>query len=122
MSYTQLSAEERYVIYHLELVGLSRREIGRRLGRHHSTISREVARNGPTCGNVYWHRAAQEKALARRRIPRHWRRQRHGPLRDYVTRHLRQDWPPEAIAGRLRRDHPDDPAMRACSESIYRWV
>ena len=42
MSYIHLTLEERYVIYHLVLYGLSLREIGRRLNRHHMTISREV--------------------------------------------------------------------------------
>jgi len=40
MSYKHLSLEERYVIYHLVLYGLSCREIGCRLNRHHTTISR----------------------------------------------------------------------------------
>ena len=47
MSYYHLSSQERYVIYHLVLYGLSLREIGRRLGRHHGTISREIKRNRP---------------------------------------------------------------------------
>jgi hypothetical protein len=48
MSYTHLTLEERYVIYHLVLYGLTLREIGRRLNRHHMTISREIKRNRPT--------------------------------------------------------------------------
>lgn len=51
MPYVQLTSEERYVIYHLKLFKLSLREIARRLGRHHSTISRELKRNGPTSGS-----------------------------------------------------------------------
>jgi hypothetical protein len=47
MPYVQLTSEERYVIYHLLLFKLSLREIARRLGRHHTTISREIQRNGP---------------------------------------------------------------------------
>lgn len=47
MSYVQLTREERYVIAHLKVFKLSLREIARRLGRHHSTISRELKRNGP---------------------------------------------------------------------------
>jgi transposase, IS30 family len=46
MSYSHLSLNERYVIHHLSLYGLSNREIAHRLGRHHSTIDREVVRNG----------------------------------------------------------------------------
>ncbi|MDH4275756.1 MAG: helix-turn-helix domain-containing protein [Gammaproteobacteria bacterium] len=39
MSYVQLTSEERYVIYHLKLCKMSLREIARRLGRHHTSIS-----------------------------------------------------------------------------------
>gem|GEM_PF-6794840 len=45
MSYKHLTPEERYVIFHLTQYGLSFREIGRRLNRHHSSISRELRRN-----------------------------------------------------------------------------
>jgi IS30 family transposase len=46
MSYSHLTLQERYVIYHLVLFDLSFREIGRRLNRHHTTIRREIQRNG----------------------------------------------------------------------------
>jgi len=39
MSYTHLSYQDRYVISHLNAAGFSLREIGRRLGRHHTTIT-----------------------------------------------------------------------------------
>jgi len=56
MPYVQLTSQERYVIYHLKLFKLSLREIARRLSRHHSTISREIKRNGPAFPTwVYWH-------------------------------------------------------------------
>ena len=56
MSYTHLTPRERYVISHLKVTKYSIREIVSRLGRHHTTISREVKRNGPIyfCG-VYWY-------------------------------------------------------------------
>lgn len=72
MSYAQLTSEERYVIYHLKLFKLSLREIARRLNRHHTTISREIKRNGPERPTwVYWHEDAHQRALERRRQPRH---------------------------------------------------
>jgi len=41
MSYSHLTLQERYVIYHLVLYGLSYREIGRRLNRHYMQIISE---------------------------------------------------------------------------------
>ena len=43
--YTQLTREERYQIYALKTAGHDQVEIARVLGRHKSTISRELARN-----------------------------------------------------------------------------
>ena len=44
-NYSQLSQEERVSIYHWHASGKSARWIGDALGRHHSTISRELERN-----------------------------------------------------------------------------
>lgn len=70
MSYTHLSYQDRYVISHLNLAGFSLREIGRRLGRHHTTISRELERNGSS-HSVYWHDWVAPKAEARKHQARH---------------------------------------------------
>jgi hypothetical protein len=56
MSYSHLTPRERYVISHLKSAKFPLREIARRLGRNHSTISREIRRNGPKYpGGVYWY-------------------------------------------------------------------
>jgi IS30 family transposase len=124
MSYTHLALEERYVIYHLVLYGLSLREIGRRLNRHHVTISREIKRNRPTYADdaVYWHEAAQKYADLRKRSPRHCIRQSNVKLVRYVKCKLRHDWSPEEIAGRLVIDYPNNGLMRISPEAIYQWV
>ena len=84
MSYEQLTLEERFVIYHLRLVRLSVREIARRLNRHHSTISRELKRNGARYpGAVYWALSAQECAQQRRPRARHHRRRANQALYRY---------------------------------------
>jgi transposase, IS30 family len=123
MAYTQLTLQERYVIYHLRLFGLTFREIGRRLNRHHTTIGREVERNRPRYfDSVYWHEWAQTQAIQRRCKPRHERKRDISGLVEYVERGLHADWPPEAIAGRLCIDYPQDQRMRISTETIYRWV
>jgi len=123
MSYVQLTSEERYVIYHLKLYRLSLREIGRRLGRSHTTISREIKRNGPIISSwVYWHQGAHEQALKRRKQPRHYRRHAHAPLVSYVEQSLRAEWSPDVITAKLKMDYPNDIRMRVSIETVYRWV
>jgi IS30 family transposase len=123
MPYHHFTPNEQYVIAHLTSAGFSQREIGRRIGRHHTSIGREVRRNRPTYADdaVYWYDAAEFYANERRHRPRHRRRQ-HETLRSYVMSKLRLDWSPEAIAGRLRVDYPNDASMRLCHETIYRWI
>lgn len=86
MSYSHLTLQELYIIYHLVLYGLSFRQIGRRLNRHHMTISREIKRNRPIYSDdtVYWHESAQEYADQRKRLPSHSIRQSNTQLVRYV--------------------------------------
>ncbi len=122
MSYTHLTRQERFDIRHLRS-SVSLREIGRRLGRSHTSIGRELKRNGAVSPDLaYQPEAAHEKAQRRQSQARHYRRQDHAPLLRYVERRLRIDWPPAAISGRLKLRYPDDPKMRISPETIYRWV
>jgi IS30 family transposase len=124
MSYCHLSSEERYVISYLVLDDLSLREIGRRIGRHHSTISREIKRNRPTYADdaVYWYDAAQQYAQQRKTKARHWRKKSNQQLVHYVQRKLINDWSPQQIAGRLLVDYPNYEQMRISYEAIYQWI
>lgn len=121
MSYTHLTEKDRYVIYHLVVFGLSLREIGRRLGRHHTTISREIKRNWHGWGR-YWHEAAHKVAEAKKHQARHHRKQSHKRLYNYVIHRIKKDWSPEQIIGRLERDFPEDSTMRVSAECIYQWL
>lgn len=123
MSYSHLTPNERYVISHLKSAKFSLREIARRLGRHHTTISREIRRNGPKYpGGVYWYYFIDPVVEKRCHQPRCHRRQRHLPLVEYIENKLRLEWPPEVIAQRLRAEFPHDDRMRVSHETIYRWV
>ena len=105
----------------------SQAEIARRLGRHPSTISRELNRNCPRYPNGQLRRPryraskAQTGAEDRARRPKVAKLVAHPPLRDYVQAKLecRERWSPEQIARRLRKDFPDDERMRVSHETIY---
>ncbi len=43
-------------------------------------------------------------------------------LVNWVIDHLQRAWTPEEICGRLPLDFPEDPAMRACPETLYAWI
>lgn len=120
MSYTHLTARDRYVISHLQSQ-FSYREIARRLGRHHTTISREIKRNKPP-HSTYWYYFIERDVERKRHTARCFRRQSHLPLVEYVEDKLRLDWPPEAISARLKLEYPHDERMRTSHETVYRWV
>jgi transposase, IS30 family len=120
MSYTHLTAKDRYVISHLHSQ-MSYREIARRLGRHHTTISREIKRNKPP-HSTYWYYFIERDVERKRHTARSFRRQSHLALVKYVEDKLKLDWPPEAISARLKLDYPHDERMRVSHETIYRWV
>ncbi len=124
MSYTHFTEKERYVISHLKSAKFCLREIARRIGRHHTSISREIKRNGPTYAPdaVYWYHFTHPVAEKRRYKARSYRRQNHRPLVEYVEEKLRLDWSPETIAARIRIDYPNDERMRISHETIYRWI
>lgn len=122
MSYQHLKLEQRYVIYHLKVYGLSLREIGRRLGRSASTISRELKRNMGKWQKVYWYENAHESAKSRRTQCRRSTKESNKELYRYVYQGLQQGWCPQLISGRLKREYPHRRGMRISTETIYRWV
>jgi len=123
MSHFHLTSRERFAIEQLLFFGLSYREIGRRLDRHHSTIGREVLRNSARHkGASYNSDCGDRLALERRCRRRHQRRRGHRPLWDYVCCGLRSGWSPEQISGRLRHEHCRSTKVRVAPETVYQWI
>jgi IS30 family transposase len=100
MSYSQLTQEQRYVIYVLNKRGETQTSIADEIGVHKSTISRELDRNEGQRGYRYKqaHRFAlkRREGKAKRRITNDdW---------DKIEGLLKKDWSPEQISGRLDKE------------------
>ena len=101
--------------------GVSDEAIAARIGRHRSTVWREIAANG---GRGHYRAAAAEERAARAaRRPKHpWTEERLR-LWEEVQGLLRtKKWSPEQIAHRLRKEHPDQPEWWVSHEAIYQAV
>lgn len=117
MMYRQITFEERYTVGLLRQRGLSPAAIARVLGRHRSTIGREVQRNHAQSDGTYRPQLADWYARGRRSRSRRnqrfaaadWRR---------VEVLVRQDWSPEQVAGWLRRQR----LLAISHETIYRYI
>lgn len=117
-TFHHITLEEREKLYGWQKEGLSLREIAKKLGRSHASLSREVHRNAKY-GAVYLPCRAQKKADKRT-----VRQRQKAPLKSslvylYVREHLRVGWSPEQIAGRIRIDHPEETID---DETIYRYI
>jgi len=115
-TYHQLTSEERYALATLKRQGLRPAAIARALGRHRSTICREIERNSRKDGGYRWFTAG-EKTRGRRSRSR--RNQRFGPADwELVEAWLREDFSPEQVSGWLRRFR----LLSISHETIYRYI
>lgn len=119
--YDHITLEERHLICRWRDAKVPVRVISERLGRHPSTIHREIRRNwfddGPWLRG-YFAIAADERASSRRR--RVGKLHRDPELARFVTERLRETWSPEQIAGHLKATRQLQ--AYACHETIYRYV
>lgn len=118
--YKHLTPEERDCIAVLLAEGLSLGEIGRRLGRDKSSISREVRRNGPQGGRgAYFSQSAQERSSARWDASHKKERLKNTAVREYVEAKIALGWSPELVAGRIGLDLP---GQSVSHETIYQYI
>jgi transposase, IS30 family len=101
--------------------GESDGQIAGRLGRHRSTVWREIRLNGGRA--AYRAFLAQERADQQaRRLKRRWIDERRWLWDEVCRLIIEQRWSPKAIARRLRRDHLDDPQWWVSHEAIYQAI
>lgn len=137
----RLTYEEREEIQDGVARGEPIRSIADRLGRHPTTVMREINRNGLCRGRyraryrfgTQWrggwdpmprYRASKAHARAheRARRPKPGKLASNERLHDEVQTRLDDEHSPEQIARRLRLDFPDDAEMRVSHETIYQSI
>jgi len=131
MQHTKLTATDRKLLSQWKKEGLSNNDCAKRLGRHISTIGRELTRNKMrvSVGRNDWqiiYEPLHAHSIAMQRRQNAFDAKQ--PLKSkkiygYVLKHLRKGWSPEQISGRLRKvDHKGDPSWHICHETIYQFI
>lgn len=93
--------------------------IAREMGRHRSSVCREIKRNSLPRPHRYQAYPAEVKARRRAPRPKPHKLVPGSALLHRVAHDLAQGWSPQQIAGRLKREHPDDRCLRVSHETIY---
>lgn len=101
---------------------MSLTDIAKAMGRHKSTISREISkcRLGP-----YGYRALTAQAIINVRKAASKRSKKiesNQLLQEYIHDKLHLRWSPEQIANRLKMEYPNTPNMQVSHEAIYTYL
>jgi molybdenum-dependent DNA-binding transcriptional regulator ModE len=112
-----LSLQDRLAIADGLIVKQSLTRIGKRIGKHKSTVSREV--HAHRVDGVYLPHWAHQSAAEDRARPKASKLVLHTELRAQVEHGLARRLSPEQISHRLRKDFAEDESMRVSHETIY---
>ncbi|WP_308301150.1 MULTISPECIES: IS30 family transposase [unclassified Crossiella] len=94
-------------------------QIATTLGRHRTTITREITRNRDPHTHNYQPYRAHDRALQRLPRPKPGKIATHPELRALIQAGLDEQWSPQQISQTLHRDFPDRPEMQVCHETLY---
>lgn len=122
-NYKRLNLDEREEISRMLAQNYSLNQIARLLGRHVSTVSREVLSG--SC-NKYTYRAGKAQRRAERNFRKRKKNKRklnlNRKLKQYIHEKLKLKWSPTQIAKELEKDYPLDMNMRIAPETIYTYL
>jgi len=120
MPYTHYTIDERNALQAMIGMGLSRNYISVILGKHLSSVYREL--NGNSCEGIYTGREAQYEAEDRRRIAKDSPKMNDPVLMGEVRELFKRDYSPDQIAGRLKGIYAENPEKWVSHETIYRYL
>jgi IS30 family transposase len=112
-----LTVEQRYTISVMLQKGHTQKEIADTIGKHKSTVCREIRRNCDARSGEYRHELAQRKCDKRHETKRK-RIRFTEPVKAYVDTLLKNDFSPEQIAGRAKLENVEC----VSHERIYQYV
>jgi IS30 family transposase len=118
MSYRQINLTEREQIKALKKAGKSYREIGKILGRSHTSVMREWKRHSNL--SAYQPAMAQAEANYYKKKQRRQAALKNNQIWLYVCLQLLEGWSPEEISGRIKRDIGERIHHSTIYEFIYR--
>lgn len=124
--YHQLTLSERREIeYFLKEKKYTLRHIASLMGRHVSTISREIKKNRCPRLGKYWGKEAQLKHYVRKKYCKFQKRKilSNMKLKEYIDSHLRIGWSPSETAGKIAKDLGLIPGLESTSKTaIYEYL
>jgi IS30 family transposase len=115
--YTQISITERRQLTHLLYKKNSVESMAVALGRHRSSIYREIKRN--TVKNIYDPQTAEKLTQNRRAGGAKCKFEIYPEIKKYVLEKLRLDWSPEQISGRMKKENQN---FYVSPETIYHFI
>lgn len=121
-TYSQIDMDERRKSARWRMAGIGVGIIAEKLGRHRSTIFREIKRNtfvDPQMPDLSGYYCVTANAMARERRAKLRKLARFADLRQSIIERIIHGWSPQQIAGRMRLErHP----VSVSHETIYKFA
>jgi transposase, IS30 family len=122
--YNRLSLEEREEISRMLAMGAGIRSIGKQIGRHASTISREVHPSKDPRWRHHYRATTAHWRARRNSRSRHWGKRKllvNRELAKVIQEKIELYWSPQQIAQWLKQTY-EDKSMQVSAETIYTYI
>lgn len=125
MGYQHFKKDQRIEISILLKRGYSRREIATALGKHHSSVTREI--NNRSVRGIYDPHKAHHKAIVKRSHSKYqgMKIRSHSQLENFINVHMKHFWSPEQIAGtwnQLKISDDSGQRITISHKVIYKYI